>query len=56
MKTLAYMWKTLPPLERMTYEKIAEEDKTRYFDELAHYSGPMQVPNKRQKKPPVRSF
>lgn len=29
MKTLAYMWKNLPPLERMEYERIAEEDKTR---------------------------
>lgn len=55
MKTLAYMWKTLPPLERMTYEKIADTDKSRYFEELAQYSGPMQVPNKRQKKPPVSS-
>lgn len=25
----------------------------RYFDEMARYSGPLQVPNKRQKKPPV---
>lgn len=29
MKTLAYMWKNLPPLERLEYERIAEEDKTR---------------------------
>eukprot|EP01040_Poterioochromonas_malhamensis_P011768 gene11768-12840_t len=52
MKTLAYMWKNLPPLERLEYEKIAEADKSRYFEEMAHYSGPLQVPNKRQKKPP----
>jgi hypothetical protein len=56
MKTLAYMWKNLPPLEKMEYEKQAEVDKTRYFEEMAQYSGPLQVPNKRQKKPPVRSL
>ncbi|KAJ1434327.1 high mobility group box domain-containing protein, partial [Ochromonadaceae sp. CCMP2298] len=52
MKRLAYMWRTLPPLERREYELVAEADKARYFEELAGYSGPMQVPNKRQKKDP----
>eukprot|EP01033_Poteriospumella_lacustris_P009432 gene9432-6759_t len=51
MKLLACMWKNLPPLERLEYDKIARADKSRYMEELQHYSGPMQVPNKRQKKP-----
>lgn len=51
MKVLAYMWKNLPPLEKLEYEKIARADKSRYLDELQNYNGPMQVPNKRQKKP-----
>lgn len=54
MKLLACMWKNLPPLERLEYDKIARADKSRYMEELQHYSGPMQVPNKRQKKPAVR--
>lgn len=55
MKLLACMWKNLPPLERLEYDKIARADKSRYMEELQHYSGPMQVPNKRQKKPAVRA-
>lgn len=51
MKVLAGIWKTLPPLERIRYEKIADADKARYFEEMNVYEGPMQVPNKRQKKP-----
>eukprot|EP01039_Chlorochromonas_danica_P008672 gene8672-9555_t len=52
MKVLAYMWRNLPPLEKHKYESIADADKSRYFEELSHYSGPLQVPNTRQKKPP----
>jgi hypothetical protein len=52
MKVLANMWRTLPAGERQKYEDIAAADKSRYFAEMANYSGPMQVPNKRQKKPP----
>eukprot|EP01035_Chromulina_nebulosa_P022209 gene22209-28758_t len=52
MKILAKQWKSLPPLEKQKYEDYAQVDKSRYFNEMSHYSGPMQVPNKRQKKPP----
>jgi hypothetical protein len=31
MKILANMWKNLPPLEKLEYERIAEDDKTRYY-------------------------
>lgn len=51
MKTLALMWKELPPETKSEYEKIAEGDKTRYYAEMRDYTGPMHVPNKRQKKP-----
>ena len=52
MKTLASMWRSLAAEERQYYERMAEVDKARYFQEMEHYRGPMQVPNKRQKKPP----
>jgi len=29
MKTLAYMWKNLPPLEKLEYERKADADKQR---------------------------
>lgn len=51
MKQLALMWKSLPTAERERYERIAEADKTRYFAQMESYTGPMRVPNKRQKKP-----
>jgi len=51
MKTLAVMWKELPPETKMEYQKRAEDDKSRYFAEMRDYTGPMHVPNKRQKKP-----
>ena len=51
MKQLALMWKSLPSDERERYERIAEADKTRYFTQMENYTGPMRVPNKRQKKP-----
>lgn len=53
MKTLASMWKSASPMERQRFERQAEDDKTRYFSEMATYSGPLQVPNKRQRRPPV---
>ena len=52
MKTLAAMWKQLPPETKMEYQKVADGDKSRYYAEMKDYTGPMQVPNKRQKKPP----
>ena len=51
IKTLAGMWKELSPKVRERYERVATEDKARYKRELQHYSGPMRVPNRRQKKP-----
>ena len=51
MKTLAIMWRDLGPEERQKYIVIAEADKARYFNEMATYTGPMQVPNTRAKKP-----
>jgi len=56
MKVLAQMWRDLAPEKRAEYNKIAEDDKSRYFAEMKSYTGPMHVPNKRQKKPPVRFF
>lgn len=53
LKIIASMWKTVSPIERMHYEMKAEQDKQRYFKELSNHSGPLQVPNKRQKKAPV---
>jgi hypothetical protein len=53
MKILAGMWKALSPIEKQKYERQADEDKSRYFEEMKRYTGPMQVPNKRQRKPPV---
>lgn len=51
MKQLAVLWKGLPASERERYERLAEADKTRYFQQMENYTGPMRVPNKRQKKP-----
>lgn len=51
MKTLAVMWKELSPEAKMEYQKKAESDKIRYYAEMRDYTGPMHVPNKRQKKP-----
>jgi len=51
MKDLAKSWKALPPHEKQIYTQQADADKARYFEEMAFYSGPMQVPNKRAKKP-----
>lgn len=50
MKVLALMWKNLSPLEKMNYESLAEVDKSRYFEELAQFQGPLQIPNKRKRK------
>ena len=51
MKTLAVRWRDLPADEREKYVLMAEADKARYFSEMATYDGPMQVLNKRAKKP-----
>lgn len=51
MKILALMWRELPPETKMEYQKIAADDKSRYFAEMKDYTGPMHIPNKRQKKP-----
>ena len=51
MKTLAVQWRDLPADEREKYVAMAELDKARYFTEMASYDGPMQVLNKRAKKP-----
>lgn len=53
MKVLALMWKNLSPSEKIHYQQQADDDKNRYFAELSQYSGPLQVPNKRQKKAAV---
>eukprot|EP01036_Dinobryon_divergens_P022251 gene22251-30493_t len=52
MKQLAVMWNSLPAEYKKQYEEIACTDKERWLNDLAHYTGPMQVPNRRQKKPP----
>mmetsp|Transcript_9801 Transcript_9801/g.14621 ORF Transcript_9801/g.14621 Transcript_9801/m.14621 type:complete len:1038 (-) Transcript_9801:1840-4953(-) len=53
MKMLAQKWNSLPREQKKVYEDIANADKDRYFSELSRYTGPMHVPNRRQKKPPV---
>ena len=45
------MWKNLSPELKEHYKKKAAEDKMRYISELKQYTGPMRVPNRRQKKP-----
>ena len=54
MSQVAAEWSSLSPNSRQEFERYAEADKVRYFDEMKTYSGPMHVPNKRTKKPPVR--
>ena len=51
MKMLAVMWRDLGAEDRQKYILIADADKARYFSEMATYTGPMQVPNTRVKKP-----
>lgn len=51
MKKLATMWKNLSPADREVYEMKAKDDKSRYYQEMKYYTGPMHVPNKRKKKP-----
>ena len=51
MKKLATMWKNLSPADREVYETKAKDDKSRYYQEMKYYTGPMHVPNKRKKKP-----
>jgi len=53
-KRSAQMWKTLPAEERAHWDEVAAKDKQRYLVEKASYTGPWQVPWKRQKKDPVR--
>lgn len=53
LKVLSNMWRQLSPMEKRKYERMAELDKERYLNEISTYSGPLQVPNKRQKKDPV---
>ena len=50
MRALATRWRELPIDERQKFEAMAETDKTRYFEEMSSYKGPMHVPNKRIKK------
>ena len=45
------MWRDLGAEERQTYIAMAEVDKARYFTEMSSYTGPMQVPNTRVKRP-----
>ncbi len=56
MKVLAQMWKDLSQENKLKYITIAEADKLRYITELKNYNGPLQVPNKRRKKPAVINF
>jgi hypothetical protein len=50
MRAMANKWKALAPEDRLKYEAMAETDKNRYFHEMASYTGPTHVPNKRVKK------
>lgn len=56
MKVLSMLWKSLPEKEIYKYEELARKDRERYEYEMAHYSGPFQVPNIRAKKPHVSLF
>jgi high mobility group protein B2 len=46
----AQMWKNLTAEEKAHWDDVAAKDKQRYMEEKATYTGPWQVPYKRQKK------
>jgi len=53
MSQLAFEWATLTADQKAEFERSADLDKARYFNEMRNYDGPSHVPNKRPKKPPV---
>jgi hypothetical protein len=46
----AQIWRNLPADERAYWDDVAAQDKQRFMMEKATYTGPWQVPHKRQKK------
>ena len=55
MSQLAFEWARLTADQKAEFERSADLDKARYFNEMRNYDGPSHVPNKRPKKPPVRT-
>jgi len=53
MSQVAAEWAALSPTSKQEFERYAEADKARYFDEMKNFSGPTHVPNIRSKKHPV---
>jgi len=56
---LATKWRELGAQERALWDAISRRDRARYEAEMADHQGPVQVPNKRPKKPkdaPKRSM
>lgn len=51
-KKSSELWRKLPPEERAIWDEKAAADKARYNMEKLQYTGPWQVPWKRQKKDP----
>ena len=51
-KRSAELWKNLSKEERAVWDKQAAQDKARYNMEKEAYTGPWQIPWKRQKKDP----
>lgn len=52
MKKIAEQWRMLSQEDKAPWIAKATQDKQRYEAEMAHYSGPLRVPNKRAKKNP----
>lgn len=50
MKQVALDWRQLPEEEKKPWEEKSVQDKARYDQELANYSGPLKIPNKRPKR------
>jgi len=56
---LATKWRQLPDQEKELWKGVSRRDRARYEAEMADHTGPVQVPNKRPKKPkdaPKRSM
>lgn len=50
MKQVALDWRQLPEEEKKPWVEKSVQDKARYDQELANYSGPLKIPNKRPKR------
>merc|ERR1712227_1117951 len=50
MKKVALDWRELPEEEKKPWEEKSVQDKARYDQELANYSGPLKIPNRRPKR------